>query len=214
MKFLVALLCAVLTTSVMADEEVVSGVADRMTCADIQQRISELSSSEEEPDDSVLEEIAKLKADYRRSCTKSAGGRRTAAASRVVVQVNTNVVEDSDEKQDYDIEQEEIVEEVEVLEEVKTPEKVIKKQPKKSESEQTEEESFDDAEVLDSEQVLEQDLMETVEQELANLDSGLCADGTEPNKYGCCGSEIFKDLGGMVFACCPRGGGDCFPPIK
>ncbi len=54
----------------------------------------------------------------------------------------------------------------------------------------------------------------TLEQELANLDAGLCADGTTPNKFGCCGDEKFKDLGNTVFACCPPDGGDCFPPLK
>ena len=54
----------------------------------------------------------------------------------------------------------------------------------------------------------------TLEQELANLDTGLCADGSQPNRFGCCGDEIFKDLGNTVFACCPKEGGDCFPPLK
>ena len=57
-------------------------------------------------------------------------------------------------------------------------------------------------------------LKKELEQELANLDSGLCADGTPPNKYGCCADELFKDMGNMVFACCPKDGGDCFPPIN
>ena len=65
----------------------------------------------------------------------------------------------------------------------------------------------DDAAVADTEL--------TLEQELANLDAGLCADGSQPNRFGCCGDEIFKDLGNTVFACCPREGtSDCFPPIK
>ncbi len=52
------------------------------------------------------------------------------------------------------------------------------------------------------------------EQELANLEAGLCADGSAPNRFGCCGDEVFKDLGDTVFACCPKGGqGDCFPPL-
>lgn len=55
----------------------------------------------------------------------------------------------------------------------------------------------------------------TYEQELANLDAGLCADGSAPNRFGCCGDEVFKDLGDTVFACCPKdGNGDCFPPLK
>ncbi len=54
----------------------------------------------------------------------------------------------------------------------------------------------------------------TPEQVKANLESGLCADGAKPNKYGCCADELFKDMGNMVFACCPKQGGDCYPPIK
>ncbi len=205
MKYLVALLCAVLTTSVMADEEVVAGVADRMTCADIQERISELSS-EEEPDDSVLEEIAKLKADYRRSCTKSAGGRRTAAASRVIVETTDDEEYIDDEEPVEEIEE---VAEEEVVQEVKKPKKKTKKQSDESETQQS-----DDVDSGESAQETEEDLKAQLEQELANLNSGLCADGAKPNKYGCCGDEIFKDMGNMVFACCPKSGGDCFPPIQ
>ena len=54
----------------------------------------------------------------------------------------------------------------------------------------------------------------TAEQIDANFAAGLCADGTKPNKFGCCGDEIFKDMGNAVFACCPKSGGDCFPPIE
>ena len=53
----------------------------------------------------------------------------------------------------------------------------------------------------------------TAEQIDANLAAGLCADGAKPNKFGCCADEIFKDMGNTVFACCPKSGGDCFPPI-
>jgi hypothetical protein len=54
----------------------------------------------------------------------------------------------------------------------------------------------------------------TAEQIDANFAAGLCADGAKPNKFGCCADEIFKDLGNAVFACCPKSGGDCFPPIE
>ena len=65
------------------------------------------------------------------------------------------------------------------------------------------------------EEIPEVDTVISLEQELANLDAGLCADGSAPNKFGCCGDEVFKDLGNTVFACCPKGGtGDCFPPLK
>ncbi len=50
-------------------------------------------------------------------------------------------------------------------------------------------------------------------QVIANLESGLCADGTAPNRFGCCAGEIFKDIGDLVFACCAENG-ECFPPMK
>jgi hypothetical protein len=78
-----------------------------------------------------------------------------------------------------------------------------------------------ETESADSEQVGEASAEEvseiitlTPEQAKANLDAGLCADGTKPNRFGCCGEEVFKDLGDTVFACCPKDGGDCFPPLK
>lgn len=53
-----------------------------------------------------------------------------------------------------------------------------------------------------------------VTQELENLDAGLCNDGSKPNQFGCCSGEVYKDLGDFVYACCPKTGGDCFPPIR
>lgn len=43
---------------------------------------------------------------------------------------------------------------------------------------------------------------------------GLCADGTKPNKYGCCTGEKFKDLGNLQFACCKEDTDECFPPME
>ena len=52
------------------------------------------------------------------------------------------------------------------------------------------------------------------EQQIAdNLAKGLCADGTKPNKYGCCTGEKFKEVSQMKFACCPEDG-DCVEPRK
>ena len=65
------------------------------------------------------------------------------------------------------------------------------------------------------EDVVAVDPMVALEAELANLDAGLCADGSAPNKFGCCGDELFKDLGNTVFACCPKDSvSECFPPLK
>ncbi len=52
------------------------------------------------------------------------------------------------------------------------------------------------------------------EQQIAeNLAKGLCADGTKPNKYGCCPGEKFKEVSQMKFACCPEEG-ECVEPRK
>ena len=47
-----------------------------------------------------------------------------------------------------------------------------------------------------------------------NVSSGLCEDGSKPNKFGCCEGETFTDMGNLVFACCPDDGGTCYPPIN
>jgi len=50
---------------------------------------------------------------------------------------------------------------------------------------------------------------------IENLEKGLCEDGAQPNRYGCCAGEVFKEISSMTFACCPKDGqGQCFPPIK
>jgi len=47
----------------------------------------------------------------------------------------------------------------------------------------------------------------------ANLAAGLCGDGSKPSRFGCCAGETFKDLGDLGFACCPRTGNVCYPPV-
>lgn len=176
MKVLIAVLCAFVVTGAFAEEEVTQKVADRASCADIQAQITELGAIEG-ADEETVAELANLKADYRRSCTKSARGRRVSTNSHKV----TTVTEEVEEVQETDTEEKPAEEEVVSVEEaaVETVDPVAE-----------------------------------AEKELANLDAGLCADGSKPNKYGCCGDEVFKDLGDTVFACCPKSGGDCFPPLK
>ncbi|MBQ2859380.1 MAG: hypothetical protein IJE82_03385 [Alphaproteobacteria bacterium] len=181
MKKLFIVFGIVCATSAFADE--VQVVAERLSCADISARISEIGAIAE-PTEEQVAELTTLKADYRRMCTKSARGRRTSADARVIVE--SAPVDDVDEDVDEDVV---VADEQPVQEEVPL-EKV--------------------------EDVVAIDPMVALEAELANLDAGLCADGSQPNKFGCCGDEVFKDLGDTVFACCPRDGGnsDCFPPLK
>ena len=201
MKILVALFGAVVAMSAFADEG--PGVSARVTCADIQAQISELSA-EEEPDTETIDELTKLKADYRRSCSRAARGRKTSAG-RVVVESGAETAEKAEEKN------------VDKPEENKKTEKepvVVEEGQETEEVAVTVEPEVTTEEVVQSEEDAGPTEDELLEQELANLEAGLCADGTKPNKYGCCGDELFKDLGNAVFACCPKECGDCFPPIK
>ncbi|MBQ2017005.1 MAG: hypothetical protein II208_00560 [Alphaproteobacteria bacterium] len=198
MKFWAILLAVLVSSSVFAGDE--TSVVERVTCADIKASISELSAIEE-PDEDTIDELTKLKADYRRSCSRTARGRRTTASSRVVVEA------DDTEKKSEDVN-------VDDDEDVAVEEEKVEKKPtkKKTGDNKVEKEPIVDEVEDDAAEELSED--EILEQELMNLDAGLCADGSKPNKYGCCSGELFKDLGNAVFACCPKEGGDCFPPIK
>lgn len=176
MKLLFTLILSCFVSGAFADGagQVVS---ERMSCADISARVSEIGKIDE-PTEAETAELTKLKAEYRRTCTKSARGRRTSGEARIVVEATA------------------------APEEVSTVvEDVVQESP--------------EVESVVQQTVVEIDPMIELEQELANLDAGLCADGSQPNKFGCCGDEVFKDLGNTVFACCPKEGvGDCFPPLK
>ncbi|MBQ8255387.1 MAG: hypothetical protein IJY99_00265 [Alphaproteobacteria bacterium] len=209
MKFWVVLFGLVLTTGAFAtddttddvveeeiveeevvEEEVEASVVERVSCTDIQAQITELSAIEE-PDEETLEELANLRATHRSKCVRKAGNRRVAPGRKALIAAAEATVAPEEE-----LVTEEIVEEEPVEEE--KPKKTKKKKKKEK----------NDAPVEEAAPEL------TAEQVQSNLDAGLCADGTKPNRFGCCGDEIFKDLGNMVFACCPKSGGDCLPPIK
>lgn len=212
MKLLIGLFGLMLNSVVMADELLVN-VAERMSCDDINARIIELTAVSE-PDELVIDELTNLKAEYRRSCTKSARGRRNAAASRVVVN-NSVPVAETFEVAEPQSEEDTVVNEDALSENIPADTDVV--QENLQEEILVPEENDVTGEHIEAQQdtVSEEELLKKeLEQELANLDSGLCADGTPPNKYGCCADELFKDMGNMVFACCPKDGGDCFPPIN
>ncbi len=46
--------------------------------------------------------------------------------------------------------------------------------------------------------------------------SATCADGSRPDKHGCCAGEVYTDMGDLGFNCCPGDSedSDCFPPLK
>ena len=83
MKLLFALMLSCAVSGAFADDA--PGVAERLSCADISARISEIGAIAE-PTEEDAAELTKLKAEYRRMCSKSARGRRTSADVRVVVE--------------------------------------------------------------------------------------------------------------------------------
>ena len=174
-------------------------ISERLTCSEIQAQISELSSISE-PDTETINKLTALKATHRRTCTISAGSRRNSATSRVI----TSATETETEPETEPETETEIPETTETGTEPETQ----TLEPSATETQTPEPSATETETVILAESEL------TPEQALANLDSGLCADGSEPNKFGCCGDELFKDLGDTIFACCPPDGGDCFPPIN
>ena len=194
-------LLTILLSLFVINPGIAAGVSERMTCADINAKLSELVAIEE-PDDSVVDEITKLKADYRRSCAKAARKRKTSASGRVVVSVASEEVDvvtsGDDEKSVPDAP----VVESQVTADVVESSDVVETSDNSSDNVAS---AADNADAAENAELI---------QELFNLDSGLCADGSTPNRFGCCNDEIFKDLGDTVFACCPPQGGDCFPPIQ
>lgn len=185
MKILIALIGLIVATGAFAES--LPNVAERVSCADIQAKITELSAVEEPTEDEIAE-LDKLKTDYRSKCSRSAAKRKSSAVKNTVVAATVTTPE-------------EVAEETvtETKSDVVTTAAEVAVEDEEFVAEETEE--------IDEEALLEQ--------ELANLDAGLCVDGTKPNKFGCCTGEVFKDLGNSVFACCPKSGdGECFPPIE
>ncbi|MBQ8473594.1 MAG: hypothetical protein IJ500_01900 [Alphaproteobacteria bacterium] len=210
-KLAIFSLVAGFATAAIANEISASSVANRKTCDEIAAEIANLSAIVD-PDEETIAELTQLKQQQRSSCQRRAGARGTAAKNARRMPITT-----SESKP----------------ESTETTEPVDKTCDTPDENGCCPGEKYTDMGELgfnccpetggdcfppiknatpEPEPETEPEL--TDEQKNANLESGLCADGTKPNKFGCCADEIFKDMGNAVFACCPKSGGDCFPPIK
>jgi murein DD-endopeptidase MepM/ murein hydrolase activator NlpD len=82
MKILIALMGLIAATGAFAED--VPSVTERVSCADIQAMISELSAIEEPTDDEIAE-LENLKIDYRSKCARSAAKRKSSALKNTVV---------------------------------------------------------------------------------------------------------------------------------
>ena len=105
MKILIALMGLIAATGAFADSA--SGVAERVTCADIQAVINELSAVEE-PDEETLAELDKQKMEYRRKCSRSAAKRKSSVVKNTVVAPTEMIEADTEPKEQV----EEVVAEV------------------------------------------------------------------------------------------------------
>lgn len=41
----------------------------------------------------------------------------------------------------------------------------------------------------------------------------VCEGGEAPTEYGCCGDEMYTEIGGGAYACCSESTGQCYPPL-
>lgn len=189
-------------------------VTDRTDCTTLQSKINELSAISS-PDESQTAELTKLQAQYRSICSKTATGRRTSAAGRVssstatAAQVEASVVETvvlttKSALDSYLAERQSLCDglkkDIDSLTQAGTTETEIKSLQNQYDK---------DCKDIDKSQIVEID----AETAAANVAAGLCTDGSKPNQFGCCEGETFKDIGNLVFACCPDDGGECYPPI-
>ena len=225
-------------TVCMADDaDVVSNnvpaVTARMDCKTLKAKIDELSAN------GKSDELSRFQLQYRKDCVVRANGLRTsyrggalpiASASadaeksepvsetaELTVATNTADVPDATETLTVEISaaQQEMCE--------RLPDAIVTASDDARDTLQSTFDEYCNANVAAPDAVIKTTMMvlgpvETDEEKYArmaeNLDAGLCPDGTTPNKYGCCGDEVFTDLGNLEFACCPKDGGNCFPPVK
>ncbi len=187
----------------------VAAVAERTDCAAVQAEIQTLGAAEELSAEET-ERLNALQTVYRRDCAKRANGRGSVRAARSVP-VTTSVAEAA------------------VLEAPVVIQNALEKYlGVKTENCNTLKAELDaaTADTALQKQMQAQYDMDCVTiavsadgrtaAEIAedNLNAGLCADGTEPNKFGCCTGETFRDMGNATFMCCSKDGGECLPPMN
>lgn len=202
-----------LAMPVIADDDTAQNLTARKTCAEIKFDMDALSAMEN-IDDVNAEKLKQFQVYYRANCLPKSIGRRTVARNIPVIVKNTEPITTSDALSVY-------------LANKKSNCDKLKSEIEKIETEKDDSKSdllasmrgvFDmdcvEKNTTDAPASPEISEEEWAAQYDANLAAGLCGDGTKPNKYGCCTDEVFKDLGNLKFACCPKTGGDCFPPIK
>jgi len=165
-------------------------VVARMTCDDIKVKISELRAQVNANPD-LQEELDNLLKKQRGQCARSSRARPVRNLNNAMPQIEEPI-------------EEEVVEE-EVVEKPK-------KKKKKKQKAVTE----DVVEVVEEAPVSAEQKQKEMEIKRAeSATKGLCPGDVNPNKFGCCDGEKFKDLGNLKFACCLKDDeSKCYQPIK
>lgn len=212
--FMGIIMCA---GAAFAEDAAPQKLAERKTCAEIKAEIANLSAIEN-PDESTLDNLKQLQSQHRSNCVPKSAGRRTILRNYpvgVIVKTTEATTTTSDALSEYLANKKSNCD--------KLNSEITKLAAANDDSKSDALASMrgvydmDCAEKPDAKSASE--TPEKTEEEWAaeydaNLAAGLCGDGTKPNKFGCCTGETFKDLGNLEFACCPKDGGKCFPPIK
>ena len=206
-----------------ADDVASQKLGERKTCADIKSEIDMLSAVES-PDEATRDNLKQLQVQYRSSCMPKSVGRRTIARSLPTIAkakaddtISGTIVATSDALSEYLANKKSNCDKLNL--EIET---LASKSDESKSDVLASMRGVYDMDCIDksgttsgvAQNVHEQTEEEWAAQYDANLAAGLCGDGTAPNKFGCCTGETFKDLGKDGFACCPKAGGLCFPPIK
>ncbi len=205
-------MCSLLCVSAFSAfaEDVTQGVVERTDCAAVQAQITELEKVAV-LDDAQTAQLSDLQALYRRDCAKRVSGRATGRAARVAVPSDTPAPVAESES------------EMSVLDRYLAAKQgncdmlksEIDRAAFSADVLQQMQAQYDSDCVAAAAASTPQPAVVNDAQTVAdNLAAGLCADGTKPNKFGCCTDETFRDMGNAVFACCPKSGGDCFPPMN
>lgn len=201
-----------------AEDEATLKLVERRTCADIKAEIDTLSDIEF-PDEATKESLKQLQVQYRSNCVAKSVGRRTIA--RAIPLVSQQKAPESTPEAISDALSQYLANKKSNCEKLNSEiEKLVTDaDDSKSDALAAMRGVYDmDCSDKKAPKAETAPVPEKTEEELtseydANLAAGLCGDGTKPNKFGCCTGETFRDMGNTVFACCPKSGGDCFPPL-
>lgn len=192
-----ALVPAVYVAVAHADDDAVlgesRGVAQRMSCDDINSEIKKLSGMDELSDADAAR-LGTLKSDYRSKCVKTSG-RRSRGQAKIIV--NNEVP-----AQDVAVADVAVVSDGDVPTTCDTPDA----------NGCCPGETYKDLGDLGFNCCTENDehCFPPIKADVAKL----CDDGAAPNADGCCAGETYTDLGDLGWNCCMPDGVTCFPPMK